>query len=203
MPPAVATVRRHVDGEDWPTKCWPSKSGPDEAQGSGRLPRPAVRWSARNRPAGGGSRSCCRLAADLAAKPEAPAEPSGKPDAADLLAKMPESVRAEARTLLDAPNLMQRVVEDIGALGVAGEKELAATVYLVGTSRLLPEPTGGDRARPNILGQELRCETGGKSVSARGGHNGDTVDAASPVLHAARKPGSSIHRGGRAEPAGK
>jgi hypothetical protein len=140
-----------------------------------------------------------RLAANQAAKPEAPAKSAGKPDAADLLEKMPESVRVEARVLLDDPNLMRRVVEDIGALGVAGEKELAATVYLVGTSRT----SGGDRARPNILGQELCREARGEAVPSRDGPNGDTVDATSIVLHAARKPSSQIRRDGRAEPAGK
>ena len=42
--------------------------------------------------------------------------------------------------MLESPSLMQRIVEDIGLLGVAGEKEFAATVYLTGTSRLLPQP---------------------------------------------------------------
>ena len=42
--------------------------------------------------------------------------------------------------MLEDPNLIQRVVADIGLLGVAGEKELATTVYLAGTSRLLPQP---------------------------------------------------------------
>ncbi|MBU4399284.1 MAG: hypothetical protein KKE86_08115, partial [Planctomycetes bacterium] len=94
-----------------------------------------------------------QLAADLAAKPEAPAELAEKPDAAELLAKIPELVRAEACGLLDAPNLMQRVVEDIGALGVAGEKELAATVYLIGTSRLLPEPLAAIVQGPTSSGK--------------------------------------------------
>jgi hypothetical protein len=95
-----------------------------------------------------------RLAADLAAKPEARATPATeKTDAATLLEKMPEVVRIEARTLLDAPNLMQRVVEDIAALGVAGEKELAATVYLVGTSRLLPSPLAAIVQGPTSSGK--------------------------------------------------
>jgi hypothetical protein len=66
---------------------------------------------------------------------------------------MPEVVRIEARTLLDAPNLMQRVVEDIAALGVAGEKELAATVYLVGTSRLLASPLAAIVQGPSSSGK--------------------------------------------------
>jgi hypothetical protein len=99
-------------------------------------------------------RQLLKVADEVMVTPEAPAvAPSGKPDAVDLLAKMPESVRAEARTLLDAPNLMQRVVADIGALGVAGEKELAATVYLIGTSRLLPNPLAAIVQGPSSSGK--------------------------------------------------
>jgi hypothetical protein len=92
-----------------------------------------------------------RLAADITTKPEAPA--TEQTDAAALLAKMPEAVRIEARRLLDAPDLMQRVVEDIGALGVAGERELAATVYLVGTSRLLTSPLAAIVQGPSSSGK--------------------------------------------------
>jgi hypothetical protein len=94
-----------------------------------------------------------KLAADLAPKPEAATEAAERPDAAALLDKMPEPVRAEACALLDAENLMQRVVADIGALGVAGEKELAATAYLVGTSRLLPEPLAAIVQGPTSSGK--------------------------------------------------
>jgi len=95
-----------------------------------------------------------QLAADLATKPEAAANPAAEnTDAAALLDKMPEAVRIEARTLLEAQNLMQRVVEDIEALGVAGEKELAATVYLIGTSRLLPSPLAAIVQGPSSSGK--------------------------------------------------
>jgi hypothetical protein len=92
-----------------------------------------------------------KWAADVAAKPEAPA--TEQTDAAALLEKMPEVVRIEARILLDAQNLMQRVVEDIAALGVAGEKELAATVYLIGTSRLLASPLAAIVQGPSSSGK--------------------------------------------------
>ena len=36
-----------------------------------------------------------------------------------------------------AEDFLQRVVDDVAALNVAGEKELTATVYLIGVSRLL------------------------------------------------------------------
>jgi len=74
---------------------------------------------------------------------------------------MPECVRAEARALLDAQTSYSAVVEDIAALGVAGEKELAATVYLLGTSRLLASPLAAI-----VQGQQprasLRCEHAAK-----------------------------------------
>jgi hypothetical protein len=58
----------------------------------------------------------------------------------ELLKTMPEDVRREGEALLADPDLLRHVVEDIAAMGVAGECELAATVYLVGTSRLLDDP---------------------------------------------------------------
>jgi hypothetical protein len=62
------------------------------------------------------------------------------PDRAALLDKMPKAVVDEARLMLESPDLFKRVADDIGALGVAGERELVATVYLTGVSRLLPQP---------------------------------------------------------------
>ena len=60
--------------------------------------------------------------------------------AQELLVNMPESVRTEARAMLESPDLMQRVIDDVFALGVAGEQDLSAAIYLVGVSRLLPGP---------------------------------------------------------------
>lgn len=59
---------------------------------------------------------------------------------AELLAKMPESAKAKARQLLEDPVLMERILDDVSVLGVAGERELIATTYLVGVSRLLQRP---------------------------------------------------------------
>lgn len=79
-----------------------------------------------------------KLAADVAGKAEA--KDNADDSAPDRLATMLESIRAEARAMLENPDLLKRVVDDVGILGVAGEKELAATLYLVGTSRLLDRP---------------------------------------------------------------
>ena len=78
----------------------------------------------------------------LGPKAEAPAVGAGAEDtsAADLLAEMPQEVRDEAAAMLSAPDLFRRVVVDIAAVGVAGECELTATIYLDGTSRLLDRP---------------------------------------------------------------
>ena len=52
-------------------------------------------------------------------------------------------VRDEAERLLEDPELIARIGSDIEAAGVAGEEELALTLYLIGTSRLLRRPLAG------------------------------------------------------------
>ncbi len=90
--------------------------------------------------------------------------PPARPDPAELLAAMPEAVRAEARAMLDLKDsqLLKRVVDDIGLLGVAGERELAATIYLVGTSRLLSKlskPLAAIVQGPSSSGKSYLIET--------------------------------------------
>lgn len=51
-----------------------------------------------------------------------------------------QEVREEADRLLEDPELIDRIQADIEAVGVAGEDDLRLTLYLVGTSRLLPRP---------------------------------------------------------------
>jgi len=92
-----------------------------------------------------------KLAADAAAQGNKGDKPDqGEPD---RLAAMPESIRTEARAILESPDLLKRIVEDIGTLGVAGERELAATLYLVGTSRLLPKPLAAIVQGPTSSGK--------------------------------------------------
>lgn len=57
-----------------------------------------------------------------------------------LLPKMPQSVRDEALEMLKSPNLIEQIADDIEALGVAGERDLTKTIYLIGVSRLLDSP---------------------------------------------------------------
>ena len=85
-----------------------------------------------------------KIAADLASrasgKASDDAETSPDATAADRLAKMPDSVRLEADTMLRDAHLFRRTIDDAATMGVAGERELIATVYLVGVSRLLDKP---------------------------------------------------------------
>lgn len=48
--------------------------------------------------------------------------------------------RREAEALLADPRLLTTILDDIAVLGVAGERELTATVFLTGVSRLLDAP---------------------------------------------------------------
>ena len=98
-----------------------------------------------------------RIAADeatrAATRPKQDAIEPAATDRLDLLAKKPESVRQEAAALLQSEDLFARVVNDIGLLGVAGEKELSATVYLVGCSRLLERPLNAIVQGPSSSGK--------------------------------------------------
>jgi hypothetical protein len=49
-------------------------------------------------------------------------------------------VRKEAERLLEDPALIDRIGADIESVGVAGEDDLRLALYLIGTSRLLPQP---------------------------------------------------------------
>lgn len=92
-----------------------------------------------------------RIAAELTAS----AAPASNGDAAkpDPLAATPPEVKAAALEMLRAPDLIRRVTDDIAALGVAGESKLAATVYLLGTSRLLDKPLAAIVIGPSSTGK--------------------------------------------------
>lgn len=74
--------------------------------------------------------------------PKPPAQPED--DLAEqtraALERTDPDVRGEAERLLEDPALIDRIQEDIEAVGVAGEDDLRLMLYLVGTSRLLPRP---------------------------------------------------------------
>jgi len=78
-----------------------------------------------------------KLADEEASKAnEAPTDDSSP----DRLATMPEGIRAEARAMLESPELLEQVGADFSAVGIAGERILAGTIYLTGVSRLLDRP---------------------------------------------------------------
>ncbi|MCC7476720.1 MAG: hypothetical protein IT425_15125 [Pirellulales bacterium] len=79
-------------------------------------------------------------------------------NADDLLRKMPGHVRDDARATLESPDLMKTIIDDVAAIGVAGERELVATIYLVGTSRLLPRPLAAIVQAPSSSGKSYVVE---------------------------------------------
>lgn len=91
--------------------------------------------------------------ADASDKPPPPG-----PSREDLLEAMKPIARQQARVMLEDPNLIQRIVNDIGAIGVAGEKELACMIYMIGTSRLLAKPLAGIVQGPSSSGKSHTIE---------------------------------------------
>jgi hypothetical protein len=85
--------------------------------------------------------------------------PLAQRNAATLLAEMPEAVRLEAETLLKSPELAAAVCADLAALGIAGERELALTLYVGGTSRLLAKPVNARVHGPTSSGKSYVVET--------------------------------------------
>jgi len=78
------------------------------------------------------------------------------------LDRTPPEVRDTALEMLRDPNLIQRIVDDVAHLGVAGERELTATLYLIGTSRLLPQPCSGRVHGPTASGKSFQIEKVGE-----------------------------------------
>jgi hypothetical protein len=74
-------------------------------------------------------------------------------DGQQLLAETPGGIRAAAEALLRDPDLIDRIAEDIELQGVAGEKSLAATLYLVFTSRKLLRPLAARVRGPSTSGK--------------------------------------------------
>ncbi len=76
----------------------------------------------------------------------------------ELLAEMPEYVRAKMELTLKSPNLLRWVVNSIEEAGVAGERLLALTIYLTGTSRLLDRPLSVIVQGPSASGKSYVIE---------------------------------------------
>jgi hypothetical protein len=82
------------------------------------------------------------------------------PDSRELrrLEGMPADLLAEAEALVRSPELMKRLVDGIASVGVAGERELGATLYLIGTSRKLARPLAGRVKGPSSSGKSFIIE---------------------------------------------
>jgi hypothetical protein len=82
-----------------------------------------------------------------------PPEEDPEADGRRLLAETPAGLVAEARALLRDPNLLDRTADDVGAQGVAGERELSLALYLVYTSRKLKRPLSARVRGPSASGK--------------------------------------------------
>jgi len=60
-----------------------------------------------------------------------------------LAANTKQGLISRAEEFLRSPDLVDKVIEDVHALGVAGEDDLILAVYLIGISRLLIRPLAG------------------------------------------------------------
>ena len=76
-------------------------------------------------------------------RPAVPASTDNSADTESLLDEMPEEARIQAEQMLENPQLLRMISDHIATLGVAGERGLALTVYLIGISRLLTKPLSG------------------------------------------------------------
>lgn len=67
-------------------------------------------------------------------------EKAGNKQDIDMLEITPQEVKDAAIEMLKSKNLFEQISADIAKIGVAGEKELALTLYITMTSRLLNKP---------------------------------------------------------------
>ena len=85
-----------------------------------------------------------RIIGERSADGEATLRPESIDDLAEqtraALEQTDATVLRQAEALLADPQLIDRIGADIEAVGVAGEEDLRLTLYLIGTSRLLPRP---------------------------------------------------------------
>jgi hypothetical protein len=134
-----------------------------------------------------------QLAADLVAKPKGKTtlDADNVLDTKALLAEMPKSIQVEARGMLKAPDLLGRVIDDIEVMGVAGERKLAATLYLVGTSRLLTKPLAAIVQGPSSSGKSHTIE---KTAALFPPESTVLATRMTPQALVHMKPGSLVHR---------
>ncbi len=76
----------------------------------------------------------------------------------ELLAEMPENLRAKIKVILMSPGLLRWLVDGIEEAGVAGERFLSLTIFLAGTSRLLSRPLAVIVQGPSASGKSYSIE---------------------------------------------
>jgi hypothetical protein len=75
------------------------------------------------------------------------------------LEETPQDVRDAAERMLASADLLHEIAQDLSAIGIAGERDLALTTYLVGTSRLLPQPLSAIIQGPSSSGKSFVLES--------------------------------------------
>jgi len=75
-----------------------------------------------------------------------------------LLAETPPEILAAAKERLKDPDLFKLILDDVHRLGVAGERILVGTLYLVGISRLLDETLAAIVQGPSSSGKSYLIE---------------------------------------------
>lgn len=107
---------------------------------------------------------------DEAAKRKPSEAPAGQPrsraelervrDAASqaALEAMPDDVVAQAEQMLADPQLVDRVQQDLGTVGIVGEEALRLAIYSLGTSRKLDDPLAGIVLGPSSAGKSHAIE---------------------------------------------
>ena len=83
-------------------------------------------------------------------------------DVQRALSTTPVDVQADAVAMLESPKLIDLVVEDIRRIGVVGETELAVSIYLIGTSRLLEKPLAAIVMGHSSSGKSFTCDRTGR-----------------------------------------
>jgi hypothetical protein len=114
-----------------------------------------------------------------------------EPEVQELLSRMPLYIREQAQAMLESPELMQRILDDIAACGIAGEQELAAAIFLTGISRLLPRPLSAIVQALSSTGKSFTVEAVAKLFPPEAVIHATAI---SPKALVYMKPGTLCHK---------
>ena len=113
-------------------------------------------------------------------------------DETDLLAEMSPVAKRSADAFLQNERLVEELRNDIARCGVAGEETTALTLYLIGTSRLLSKPMAGIVQAASSSGKSYVIDRVARMFPSEAVVMATPDDAASALLHGARKPKPQI-----------